>query len=90
MGDNADFESFTGLVMTNYAYNDQASVTGRISYIDLSTELQSAGDNEFEVFKYTAAHNYAFTENLLLVGELSYLDGDVEELAAAIQLLFIF
>lgn len=101
-GDDADFESFTSLVMTNYVYNDQASITGRISLMDLNADLQNAGSGAgaAQVFKYTAAHNYAFTDNLLFVTELSYSEGDfhssvdpdsdLEELFAAVQLLFVF
>ena len=99
LGDGS-IESLTGLIMTNYAYNAQASVTGRISYIDLSADFSDNSDNEADAFKFTVAHNYAFTDNLLLVGELSYLGGefdsdldsgdDWEELSAAVQLLFTF
>ena len=103
LGDDADFESFTSLFMTNYAYSNQASVTGRISLAILSADFQSAVNNatETQIFKYTVAHNYAFNDNLLLITEFSYSDGefnstvdsdsDLEELfAAAVQVLFIF
>jgi hypothetical protein len=82
-----DVDAFSALVMANLAYSEQASVTGRLSYVDF--------DDGTDVVKYTAAHNYAFTDNLLLVSEVSFGDGsiggaDFEELSAAVELLFTF
>jgi hypothetical protein len=90
-----DVDSLSGLVMANYAYSDVASVTGRISYIDVDAGNSGEGD----ATKFTAAHNYAFTDNLLLVTELSLVDGDsdflgatgdYEEVVGAVELLFSF
>ena len=77
--------------MANYAYSDQASVTGRLSLVDRDG---GAADQE-DFVKYTLAHGYAFTDNLSLVTELSYVDGedngtDVEVLTGAVELIFSF
>jgi len=69
------------LLMANYAYSEQASVTGRITYsehdADVAEEVGAFTDTfEAEVTKLTLAHNYAFTDNLLLVTEVSYVEGD--------------
>ena len=83
------------LLMANYAYSDQASVTGRISYSD----QEIGNDVEADWLKYTLAHGYAITDNLLLVTEISFIDGDIEfggesedfdGLEAAVELLFTF
>lgn len=83
-------EELSGLVMANFAYSDQASVTGRISFSDF--ENNGAGDNDGQA--YTLAHNYAFTDNLLLVTEVSYVEQDnvgaEETLVGAVELLFSF
>lgn len=87
-------EGFSGLIMANFAYSDQASVTGRVSFADNDWTNY---EDEFTV-KYTAAHSYAFTDNLLLVLELSFIDyeygssraDDESELSAAAELLFTF
>lgn len=83
-----DIDSF--LVMANYSYSDQASITGRISEVEI--------DDFAEGTKLTLAHNYAFTDNLLLVTELSTVDYDYDNdlladgdtLEAAVELLFTF
>ena len=80
-GTTIDFaiDSTTALIMANYAYSDQASVTGRISYLSADGEINEGnGDLDSEAFKYTLAHNYAFTDNLLLVTELSYTDSEAD------------
>lgn len=87
----ADEETYNALLMANFAYSDVASVTGRLSYVD--QEIDNTDDTDF--LKYTLAHGYAFTDNLLLVTEVSYVDGeyqsaDIEELGAAVELLFSF
>jgi hypothetical protein len=86
-----DVDAFSALVMANLAYSEQASVTGRLSYVDFDGDAAS----DQHAVKYTAAHNYAFTDNLLLVTEVSFADGsavgtDFEELSAAVELLFTF
>ena len=74
-----EIDSTTALIMANYAYSDQASVTGRISYLSADGEINEGnGDLDSEAFKYTLAHNYAFTDNLLLVTELSYTDSEAD------------
>jgi hypothetical protein len=76
-----EIDSF--LVMANYSYSDQASITGRVSHVD--------ADDVLEATKFTLAHNYAFTDNLLLVTELSTVDYDSgDTLEAAVELLFTF
>jgi hypothetical protein len=81
-----EIDSF--LVMANYSYSDQASITGRISEVDI--------DDFVDATKLTLAHNYAFTDNLLLVTELSTVDydnadgTDGDTLEAAVELLFTF
>jgi hypothetical protein len=80
-------EVIQALLMANFAYSENASVTGRITYSDHDADgsLTAAGtgavtplnlDGEF--FKYTLAHGYAFTDNLFLVTEVSYVDGETE------------
>jgi len=74
----ADEEVLQFLLMANYAYSDQASVTGRLTYSDHEGDVEGLITDTFEgdVTKLTLAHNYAFTDNLLLVTEVSYVDGD--------------
>ena len=91
-----DSESYSGLIMANFAYSERASVTGRLSYVDYEIDDTA----EYDQVKYTLAHNYAFTDNLLLVAEISFIDGDLatnspldmefEDLTAALELLFTF
>ena len=97
-----ELEGLNALVMANFAYSDQASVTGRISYTKIEDGSFGDGSEEIEVFKYTLAHSYAFTDNLLLVTEVSFVDAefdggsdgdeddDGEELLAAVELIFSF
>ena len=81
-----EIDSF--LVMANCSYSDQASITGRVSYVD--------ADDILEATKFTLAHNYAFTNNLMLVAEISAIDyefeggADGETLEGALELLFTF
>ena len=87
----ADAEVTQGLLMANFAYSDAASLTGRVSFVDGD---QGTGTGE-DFTKYTVAHGYAFTDNLFLVNEISMVDGDfqntdVEELHAAVELIFSF
>ena len=95
-GGNAnEVDVYSGLLMANYAYNETASVTGRISYEEID------GNVDADIVKYTLAHNKALADNLLLVTEVSFSDGDlgdataapdaeVEELFFAAELLFTF
>jgi len=90
--EGTDEEVIQALIMANFAYSDQASVTGRISYAD---HEDNDSDLEADFLKYTLAHGYAFTDNLLLVTELSYVDGefdndDYESLLGAVELIFSF
>lgn len=93
------------LLMANFAYSDEASVTGRFTYSDHEAQIETTGPDfagavEAKAMKYTLAHNYAFTDNLLLVTEVSYVDGDfdIEGLGgedfdgvqAAVELIFSF
>ena len=93
-GAQNDIEIDSFLLMANYTYSDQASVTARISNVDV--------DNLFDATKLTAAHLYAFTDNLALAVEISSVDYDYEDvnglgagvdgdtLEAAVELLFTF
>ncbi len=93
-GSDLEEEVLSFLLMANFAYSDQASVTGRISYAD---HEHDAGF-EAEFVKFTLAHGYAFTDNLFLVNEISYVDGDIdaggsadyESLLFATELIFSF
>lgn len=105
-GPDLEIDSITAMVMANFAYSDQASVTGRVSYLSAEGDLSGAGDIDVDALKYTLAHNYAFTDNLLLVTEVSYTDGDADasagvpllggasadfdELLLAVELIFTF
>jgi len=89
-GASNDIEIDSFLLMANYTYSDQASVTARISNVDV--------DDIFDATKLTVAHLYAFTDNLALAVELSSVDYDYEEnnfedgdtLEGAVELLFTF
>ena len=89
-GAQPDIEIDSFLLMANYTYSDQASVTARISNVDV--------DDIFDATKLTVAHLYAFTDNLALAVEISSVDYDYEEntvddgdtLEGAIELLFTF
>ena len=87
VANDIDIDSF--LVMANYTYSDQASVTARISNVDVN--------DMFDATKLTAAHLYAFTDNLALAVEISSVDYDNETndedgdtLEGAVELLFTF
>jgi len=85
-----DIEIDSFLLMANYTYSDQASVTARISNVDV--------DDFFDATKLTVAHLYAFTDNLALALEVSSVDYDYEDnntpdgdtLEGAVELLFTF
>jgi hypothetical protein len=92
--DDLDLQS--GLLMANYAYSDIASVTARISDLELEQ-----GNGKLDLTKFTFAHNYALSDNLLLVTEVSRVDGDLDIPALgidgdgdatefAVELLFTF
>ena len=84
--DECEIDSF--LVMANCSYSDRASITGRVSHVDVDSFLDAT--------KFTLAHNYAFTKNLMLVTEISAIDyefaggADGETLEGALELLFTF
>lgn len=95
----SDEEVLQALLMANFAYSDNASVTGRISYADHElTQTGSAGSTsevEADFVKFTLAHGYAFTDNLILVNEFSFVDGEIgsadyESLLFASELIFSF
>tara|TARA_B110001450_G_scaffold64839_1_gene61424 strand:+ start:27 stop:1112 length:1086 start_codon:yes stop_codon:yes gene_type:complete len=85
---SGDLEIDSFLLMANYSYSDQASITGRISEVDI--------DDYADATKLTIAHLYAFTDNLALCTELSTVDYDYEgdesgdTLEAGVELLFTF
>lgn len=88
-GNNNDIEIDSFLVMANYTYSDQASVTARISNVDV--------EDTFDATKLTVAHLYAFTDNLAMAVEVSSVDYDDEvgdndgdTLEGAVELLFTF
>jgi len=88
-GDDVDVMS--GLVMANYAYSDDSSVTARLSY----EEVENEDSDEGETTKYTLAHNKALADNLALIVEISYADSeiakqDIEGSQLAVELLFTF
>ena len=88
-GDDVDVMS--GLVMANYAYSDDSSVTARLSY----EEVEDENSVEGETTKYTLAHNKALADNLALIVEISYADSeiakqDIEGSQLAVELLFTF
>ncbi|MDB2310401.1 porin [Opitutales bacterium] len=85
----ADTDVMSGLVMANYAYNETASVTGRISYEEIE------GNGKSDITKYTLAHNKALADNLALITEVSFGDADIvgadeEVTELAVELLFTF
>ena len=85
-----DVDVLSGLLMANYAYSDDSSVTARLSYEEVDD-----GSAESETTKYTLAHNKALADNLALIVELSYADSDVdnqdiEGSQLAVELLFTF
>jgi len=96
-----DEEALSGLLMANFAYSEQGSITARFSYEERTLDGTIAGDVDAEQYKLTLAHGWAFTDNLFLVTELSYVDGEVDlgagfededfdSLTAAVELLFAF
>ena len=89
-GTGTDVDVLSGLLMANYAYSDDSSVTARLSYEEVDNGTVDA-DN----VKYTLAHNKALADNLLLVTEVSFSDAEglgleVEETRFAAELLFSF
>ena len=90
VGGGDDVDVLSGLLMANYAYNETASVTARVSYEEVD------GTAEVEVVKYTLAHNKALADNLGLITEVSFADSegvdaaDDELLGFAVELLFTF
>jgi hypothetical protein len=91
----ADFDITSYMLMANYTYSDVASVTGRVSAVD----IEVAGNEVLDGTKLTLAHNYAFSDNLALCAEVSLVDGDVnpggglvdaEVTSFALEMLFTF
>ena len=85
-----DVDVISGLLMANFAYSDDSSVTARLSYEEVESTTE-----EGDVTKYTLAHNKALADNLALIVELSYADADindidVDESELAVELLFTF
>ena len=102
-GADAEVDSLTSLIMANYAYNDRASVTGRISWMDTAFDAANASEVDGNALKYTIAHNYTFLDNFVFIVEFSYLNGDfdaggdfvnsddnLEELFFAGEMIFTF
>ncbi len=90
-----DVEILSALIMASFAYSEQGSLTGRISYIDGEESDAVLGGYDYDYLKYTIAHAWAFTDNLLLVTEVSFADGeidsdDIDTLSGAVELLFSF
>jgi hypothetical protein len=94
-GGAADIDISSYMLMANYAYSDVASVTGRVSAVD----IEVAGNEVLDGTKLTLAHNYAFSDNLALCAEVSLVDGDVdaggglvdaEVTSFALEMLFTF
>ncbi len=93
---NGDIDVTSYLLMANYAYSDVASVTGRVSSVDVDID----GNEVLDGTKLTLAHNYAFSDNLALCAEVSHVDGDIDPLGLgnidaevtsfAVELLFTF
>ena len=90
---NGDIDVTSYLLMANYAYSDVASVTGRVSSVDVDID----GNEVLDGTKLTLAHNYAFSDNLALCAEVSHVDGDLnpgdidaEVTSFAVELLFTF
>ena len=84
-----DVDVMSGLVMANYAYSDDSSVTARLSYEEVE------GTTDADITKYTLAHNKALADNLALIVELSYADADINDIdidgsEVAVELLFTF
>ena len=89
----ADVDVLSGLLMANYAYNDTASVTARVSYEEVDDGVAGAAES----MKYTLAHNKALADNLALIVEVSVGELDVDDntndldlLELAVELLFTF
>ena len=87
-----DVDVLSGLLMANYAYSDDSSVTARLSYEEVDD-----GTIDTDLTKYTLAHNKALADNLALIVELSYAEaevsnvvGDIEATQLAVELLFTF
>ena len=90
VGGGNDVDVMSGLVMANYAYSDDSSVTARLSY-----EEVEGTTGEGDVTKYTLAHNKALADNLALITEVSFADADIagadeEVTELAVELLFTF
>lgn len=90
LGGGDDVDVMSGLVMANYAYSDDSSITARLSY-----EEVEGTTGEGDITKYTLAHNKALADNLALITEVSFGDADIagadeEVTELAVELLFTF
>lgn len=87
---DSDVETRQGLIMMNYCYSKAASISGRLSRVELQ-----AGSTKEDFTKYTLSHGYALAKNLFLVNEFSLLDGqnisnDYQRLSFATEVLLTF
>jgi hypothetical protein len=89
-GNDVDVNS--GLLMANYAYSADSSITARLSFEEIDD-----GTVEGDRTAYTLAHNKALNDNLALIVEVSRADvefsnivEDEETTELAVELLFTF
>ncbi|TVP81105.1 MAG: hypothetical protein EA353_02210 [Puniceicoccaceae bacterium] len=88
-------KGWSGLLMANFAYSEEASVTGRYSYQRYDFDSAGLGNAKPGFHKWTLAHTYAFTDNLALITEYSHVRGNSDadkyrEHLFAAELLFTF
>jgi hypothetical protein len=88
----ADVDVSSGLLMANYAYSADSSITARLSFEEVDD-----GTVEGDRTAYTLAHNKALNDNLALIVEVSRADvefsnlvEDEETTELAVELLFTF
>jgi hypothetical protein len=88
----ADVDVSSGLLMANYAYSADSSITARLSFEEVDN-----GTVEADRTAYTLAHNKALNDNLALIVvvsradvEISSLVEDEETTELAVELLFTF
>jgi len=88
-----DVDANSGLLMANYAYSADSSVTARISFEEFEGQNNVQGDRT----SYTLAHNKALNDNLALIVEVSRADVEISNIVkdeetteVAVELLFTF
>jgi hypothetical protein len=88
----ADVDVSSGLLMANYAYSADSSITARLSFEEVDN-----GTVEADRTAYTLAHNKALNDNLALIVEVSRADVEISNLVEdeettelAVELLFTF